>query len=250
MKRMSKKDSRKEIESALDEVRWGVEKAAKLIKEYKNPTIKQYKKIKQSIAEFYEDQQRVEYIRMTPYDYTRYMYKSLNIYFNHGSYKKLFKEFNKKLEEQGINIDEVINYNIPEFEEYFENKNNALSLISENLNVISQFLYSDFNKSFDFERKIEKKFKEIFDEIENCRSTDWTELEKAQKFLKRLTRNNVPEKIRQIYLEIKKEEKSKEEASSINKDKNNQKENQEETKKKINLDEVYKFDIDRDNREF
>ena len=43
---------------------------------------------------------------------------------------------------------------------------------------------------------------------------------------------------------------SKEEASSINKDKNNQKENQEETKKKINLDEVYKFDIDRDNREF
>lgn len=67
----------KEIQERLHEIKYGVEYAYELTKKYNNPTISQYREIREAVSKFYDDEPYTEYIRMYPYDFVKSMYGSL-----------------------------------------------------------------------------------------------------------------------------------------------------------------------------
>ena len=159
-----------EIQERLHEIKYGVKHAYELTKEYANPTISQYRKIRSAVSKFYNDEYYTEYIRMYPYDFVKSMYGSLESNYNHGSFKKYFKNFKKELQEQGIDIDQLIDYKIEDFSNYCKEKVEFFEKLEKDLRVIARYLYQ--GKDFDFVKFIMSKFEEEFDKFEDVTTVE------------------------------------------------------------------------------
>ena len=178
----------KEIQERLHEIKYGVEYAYELTKKYNNPTISQYREIREAVSKFYDDEPYTEYIRMYPYDFVKSMYGSLESKYNHGSYKKYFKSFNKELKEKGIDIDQLIGYKIEDFSNYCNGRIEFFKKLEKILYVIARHLYQD--KDLNFVNFVKSKFEKEFDKFEDVTTVEDLKKNNILKKLEKIDYNN------------------------------------------------------------
>lgn len=86
----------------------------------KNPTLENYIKFKTSVAEFMEAHAYTKYEGVNYYDYEFKMYKEIDHDFNHGIYRIPFIKFRRKLKKEGIDLNILMKFSIPEYDKKLE----------------------------------------------------------------------------------------------------------------------------------